>query len=382
VWEEPKAQVGLFNAGVFRDGLGQYKQALKNRENYLAIWGEPDKKKEITKDAEAVMLSIADLHEKNGVYGKAVKQLEEYEKTFSRDANKVLTAEGKIAKIYEEKQNSKRNARKIYDRVTAFYEKLPSKTKKALEIAALDAVARAHFVRNEEDYAKYSKIRLKWSKLANVGEFKQSVQEKAKALEQIQKLYTVTVGFKSADPAICALHRIGTAYDHFAQSLINAPTPRGMPEELVLEFRSQLEAQAQPVKDKAAEAFAATVGKSQELDIFNDCTTKALTALRETYRPQQFPKMSEEVLDIKGEYKAQTIGGDILASIQPIPVISAERAEEGRGRSAGKDLAADLERLPQKEEQADPPPDAEPEEDEPAPKGKKPAAEEPDEEPL
>ncbi|MBI3185609.1 MAG: tetratricopeptide repeat protein [Myxococcales bacterium] len=352
VWEESKAQISLFNAGVFRDGLGQYKQALRNRERYLELW--PD-----SPDAEKVFLSIADLHEKNGVYGKAMKQLEEYEKKY-KDPNKVLTSEGRIASIYEDRQKNAKAARRIYERIWSYYDKLPSKTKKALEITALDAVARSHFVTSEDEYRKYAGLKLRWTKLQNVNEFKTSVKEKAKALEGIQKLYTVTVGYKSADPAICALHKIGLAYDHFAKSLTNAPTPKGMPEELLTELRIQLEQQAQPIKDKAAEAFASAVTKSQELSVFNECTNLAYQQLRENYRPEQFPKMSEETVELKAEAKRQAIGGDILVSVQPVPVVSRERLEEMRQdlkRPKGQDVAREVieDRPPREEEEAPPP---------------------------
>lgn len=334
VWEEAKAQIAIFNAGIFRDGLGQYKAALKNRERYLELWPT-------AKDAEQVFLSLVDLHEKYGSYGKAIKQLEEFEKKYGgKDANKMLTAEGRIAKLYEDKLKSMSNARRVYSRILAFHEKLPSRQKKSLEITALDAVARAHFLSNEEPYKKYTGVKLKWSKLTNVGEFKNSVKEKARELEKIQNLYTATVTFKSADPAICALHQIGLAYDHFAKTLLNPPVPKGMPEELLVEFKAQLEQQAQPVKDKAAEAFAAAVLKSQEFDIFNDCTVKALTQLREGYRPEQFPKMREDVLELKGEFKDMAIGGDLLSAIQPVPTVSPEKAAElkEKGRQAAKGI--------------------------------------------
>ena len=83
MWEEPKAQIALFNSGIFRDGLGAYKAALIDREKYLTMWPE-------SKDAEAVFLSIVDLYEKSGVYAKALKKLEDYEKKYSRDPNKIL----------------------------------------------------------------------------------------------------------------------------------------------------------------------------------------------------------------------------------------------------------------------------------------------------
>jgi tetratricopeptide (TPR) repeat protein len=358
VWEEAKAQIALFNAGIFREGLGQYKQALKNRERYLELWGEggKGKKGKMSKDAEAVYLSIADLHEKAGAYGKAMKHLEEYERQNLSDANKVLTAEGRIASIFDDKLKSFKNAQRIYDRILKYYEKLPQRTAKALDITALDAVARAHYVASEGDYKKYAGMRLKWSRLENVGEFKTTMKEKARGLEEMQKIYTKAVGFKSADPAICALYKIGLSYDHFHGALLNAPTPRGMPEELKMEFVAQLETQAQPVKDKAGEAFAATVQKSQELDVYNECTTKALTLLRDKYRPAEFPKMAEQPLEIRGDFKAQAIGGDLLTAIQAVPVISEARAAELRNKA--KDVASKVDDLDR--------PAPEPEETEPA----------------
>ena len=309
-WDESKAQIALFNAGVFREGLGQYKQALKDREEYLDLWPE-------AKDYEQVFLSLVNLHETNGAYGKAAKQLEDYEKKYVKDPNKVLVAEGRIATLYEEKMKNSKAARKVYDRVLDYYEKLPTKTKKGLEIAALDPVARAHFLNNEDDFRKYSNIKLKWSKLQNVGELKGSIKDKSHALEGITKLYTDTVALKSADPAICALHKIGLAYDQFAENLGNPPIPKGVPDDLVFELKAQFDEQARPVKDKAAEAFAAAVQKSHELDVFNPCTIAALEKLRDRYRPEQYPQMFEDKLEIKLENQSSmALGGDFLTNIQ------------------------------------------------------------------
>jgi tetratricopeptide (TPR) repeat protein len=344
VWEEAKAQIALFNAGVFREGLSQFKVALKNREKYLQLW--PD-----SPDAEAVQLSIVDLLEKSQAFGKAAKNLEEYQKDkkVSRSPSKVLTAEGRIATLFEEKMKNKGAARKVFERILKYHDNLPKRARGDLEITALDAVARAHFVTSEDQYKKYSGIKIKWTKLTNIGEFKASVKEKAKALEGIQKLYTVTVGFKSADPAICALDKIGKAYDHFSEALLNVKPPKGMPEDLMIEFRSQLDNEVLPIKTKAAEAFMAAVAKSQELDVYNHCTTEALTALRTKYRPEQFPARAEDVMEFKSDGKAApAIGGDVLLSIQGIPVAPTAKPKDappggkgGEGKSVAEiDLSA------------------------------------------
>ncbi len=335
VWEEAKAQDALFNAGVFREGLGQYKQALKNREKYLELWPE-------AKDAEAVFKSIIDLQEKLGANGKAAKLVEEYEKKYIKDPNKVLWGEGRLATLYEERLRNARLARGVYLRVADYHEKLGKKQRESLDIAALDTVARASFVGNEDEWKKYSNIKLRWSKMQNIGELKASIAAKAKALEEIQKTYTKTVAFKSADPAICALHKIGLAYDQFAEALENPPVPKGIPEDLLIELKSQFAEQAKPVKDKAAEAFTAVVEKSQDLDVFNACTTAALDQLRSKYRPEKFPKFVEEVKELKPDEKQQVvIGQDVLTQVQPVPVISQERAQELRqkAREVGANVA-------------------------------------------
>jgi cellulose synthase operon protein C len=330
VWEEQKAQDALYNAGVFRDGLGQYKQALKNRETYLELWPK-------SKDAEAVTKSIIDLHEKMALWTKAQKLYEEYETDQLKDPSKLLWAEGRIAWIYEEKLKNPNGARKIFVRVLDYYEKLNKKQKEALDIQALDAVARASFVMNEDDFNRYSNIKLRWSSLANIGELKGSIATKAKGLEEIQKTYTRTVQFKSADPAICALARIGMAYDQFAEALANPPVPKGIPEDLLFEVKTQFEQQAAPVRDKAAEAFAATVAKSQELDVFNPCSSKALEMLRTKYRPEQFPRMSEETFELKPAegVVAASMGQGLLTTIQAVPVISPEKAAELKSNTSG-----------------------------------------------
>ncbi len=346
VYEEAKAQIALFNAGVFRDGLGQYRQALRNRERYLELWPK-------SKDAEAVFLSIADLHEKNGVWSKALKHLEEYERQYMKDADKVLMAEGRIAAIYEDRLKNDRNARRIYVRIWDYYEKLPGRVKKKLDNAALDAVARAHYELSDEDWREFSRRKIQWGQGRWMADhFKKTLQEKAKALEAVQKRYTQTVGYKSGAPALCALSKIGDAYAHMADSVINAPMPKGAPPELQDALREELAGQAQPLKDKAAEAYAAAVAKGQELDVFNACFRSALTQLRETYRPQAFPHMFEDTAELKGVQTA-VLGGDLLAGIQPVPVVTAAQAAELKEKAAElKDDLSDLKATPASATQA------------------------------
>ncbi len=267
-----------------------------------------------------VSLSIADLHERNGAYAKALRQFEDYERANNKNPSKVLMAEGRMAAIYERRTHRPRDAQKTYQRMLSFYERLPRRVRDSLDNTALDAVARAQYASAEDDYDSYVAIRLRWGKLPHPEkDFKQGLKDKARGLEAVQKLYTQTVAFKSAEPAICALSQIGRAYDNFANSLVNAPMPHGATPELQDALRDELSHQAQPVKDKAAEAFAHAVQKSRELEIFNRCYADSLKFLRETYRPDQYPPMLEKVRDLKS-IKVESSGADLLTAIQPTSV--------------------------------------------------------------
>ncbi len=330
VWEEPKAKIAIFNAGVFRDGLGQYRDALKNRERYLKLWPED-------KDDEAIMLSIVDLHERNQKYKLAGDALEEYERKFVKDPNKVLTAEGRIQAIYDDKMKNHAQGAKVCKRILDYYEKLPKKTQKGLEITALDPVGRCNYAGNEDDFKRYLGVKLKWSKLQNVGELKASIKDKQKAGDGIQKLYAETIGLKSADPAICALYKIGATWEQFADQLGDPPIPKGVTDDLKLEIKAQFDEQAVPVKDKAAEAFAAAVQKSTELDVYNKCTTDALAKLREKFKPEAFPPMPEDKLEIKvdASQSHMAIGNDVLVSIQQVQRVDPDKARVLAGSTNG-----------------------------------------------
>jgi TolA-binding protein len=328
VWEESKAQDALFNAGVFREGLGALKQALKDREKYLELWPT-------SKEAEAVEKSILELYERLGAWSKVLKGIEEYERKYVKDPNKVLQAEGRLASVYEEKLKNAKAARGVYARIRDYYEKLPRRTRDNLDIHALDAVARASFIANEDDWRKYSALKLRWTSMQNPGELKATINTKTNALAEVQKLYTKTVAFKSADPAICALHKIGLGYDQLAEQLTNFPVPKGLPEELLIEVRPQFDQQAEPLKKKALEAFASVVQKSQELDVFNQCTRGALEMLRTKYAPERFPKMPDEVVELKLPAARQpAIGGGLLSTLQGIPA-GAEKAVDARNKARG-----------------------------------------------
>ena len=274
VWEEAKAQIALFNAGVYREGLGQLKQALRNRERYLELWPN-------AKDSETVALSIADLHERTGNYSKSVAFLEERAREQERDPNKFLATQARILVIQDQKLKNPKAVARTEKTVLDYYDKLYRRQKDALDPPAKEAVARASYSKNEEQFQFYARQKLHWGKGRDpVKEFRESIKQKGKSLDEINRLYTNTVALGAAEPAICSLRKIGLAYENMADSVANAPMLRSLPPEAQEELKNQLDQQAQPIREKAADHFAAAVTKSRELGVRSECATKSLQALR------------------------------------------------------------------------------------------------------
>jgi len=304
-FDEAKAKAALYNAGIFREALGQRRQALRDRERWLELWPRDP-------DAEAVFLSIADLHEKSGNGRLAVRQLEAYQQErWGRSTSNQLAAQGRIAKIQEARGLiGARN--KVYEEIWQTYSRLGPKGRAALKPEAVEAAANAHFVLSEPIWREYDRIRIRLPQEVMA----RSLKEKGQKLLEVQRRYTETVALKAAGPGICALDRIGLAYRKFAQALYDAPVPRGFDEDQVSMYKAALAEQALPVEAKANEAFATAVAKSRELGVHNSCAAEAMAYL-EKANVEGFAALAEEPAAVTVAARQQGLG--LLSEEQPIP---------------------------------------------------------------
>ncbi|MHB1844301.1 MAG: tetratricopeptide repeat protein [Deltaproteobacteria bacterium] len=306
-FDEQKAQEALINAAVYRVGLRQSQAALRDREAYLELWPVGRRGSDTS---EQVFTSIAGVYETQGKLQLAIKQLEDHLRRVGRDANAYLTVQGRLARLYEKARNLK-EARRIDQEILAFYKHA---SKKRLSPEAFDAVGHASYAVNEDAFAAFDGLRLHLPEKRLLGD----VKAKARSLIEVQRIYTETVALRSADPAICALWKIGLAYQKFAQALYDAPIPaqfRGQ-EQLVQAYKDQLAQQAMPVESKAKEAFQSAVAKSRELGVYNDCSEKAHLALRK-YDPASFGDVPELTVALAPSSLAIP-PADLLTSLVPV----------------------------------------------------------------
>ena len=316
-YDEKKAIDAIINAAVFRAGLRDWARAEADSLAYLEIWPNGA-------DAPRIFLSLADLYARRGQTQKELAQLEEYQRKYAKDPDEWLAIQERMAKLYAKAGNGAL-ARRLYEQGLAYARARASK----VDDRGLSLVAQAELMALEPEFAKYQRITL------NVAPkyLKGQLQVKAKKLAELEAEYGKIVKRKQAEPAVCALHRIGLGYTHFARAFLDNPIPkdvRALGREAVDEYKAQL---AQVVEQfgwetKAAEAYGLAVNASREYGITNSCSREAAEALKKV-KPDAARPSVEIAVPIAAVAAADAPAGyGLLAEIQPQPAPRAAGARE------------------------------------------------------
>jgi TolA-binding protein len=278
-YEEKKANDGIVNAAVFRAGLKEWHKAEAASLAYLETWPGGA-------DAPRIFLSLAELYAKQGHASKELKQLEDYQRRYAKDPDEWLAIQQRIARLLE-KGNAK-GARQAYAQAVGYWRRHKGEVKER----GLAAVAQGMYEELEPSFAEYDRITL------NVAPkfLKSQLQVKGNKLKKLEEAYGQVVKLKQAEPAICALYRIGFAYERFAQTLFATPIPKELRRnvEFVQEYKAQLAQFADPLRSKAMEGLALAVNASRDYGVVNDCA-RAATALLAKAKPEEFGPSPEAV---------------------------------------------------------------------------------------
>ena len=323
-YEEAKARDALYNAGVLREGLSQFQRAETDRLQFVETWPTAP-------EAGKVFLSVADLYGRRHARSKEVRQLEEYQERFAKDPTEWLAIQGRIAKLHDRAGNSHAE-RRAYEQALHYWKAHRSRVGER----GMPAVAQAQYDALEPAFAEYDRIDFavpgKLSQQNQVKWLKSQLQFKGNKLLQLQKGYTAVVNTKQAEPAVCALFKIGLAYKRFAHSLQSAPLPREIRHNKALadEYRAQLTQLAEAPEKKSVEALEYAMTKSRELGVSNACS-KAATDILVKYKPDQYGPPLERLPELAPAQAslARPQGHGLLAGLhQPAP---REPASSGDG---------------------------------------------------
>jgi len=135
-------------------------------------------------------------------------------------------------------------------------------------------------------------------------------------MSEIQDTYTKVLGIGSGEWGIAALTRIGFGYLDFAKNLTDSPDPKGLPPDLLDQYRAELENRALPLEDKGIDAIEKALQKSSELLVYTDWVLKAQDQ-ENKYRPGAFGEI--HVLPYQGSEFFATAPLETSLEVTPPP---------------------------------------------------------------
>lgn len=158
--------------------------------------------------------------------------------------------------------------------------------------------AEAAFRLAERVDARYRAIRLQlpMERMARL------LDEKAAQLKLVEDAYSKVVLFKDPFWSSAALHKIGEAYQEFANALFDAPIPPELTEEEAEIYRFELEDQAFPIEEKAMQYWRRNLDLAIELGISNEWVQLSRERLIRLFPDVANVKAQERHVDARNEF--------------------------------------------------------------------------------
>lgn len=280
--EELKAQLAdadkwiadaQFNAALWWEGLGKSDKAIAAYGAYMTRFKDK-------KDVPEIAFNIAEIQEKDGKHAEALKAFEDFNVKYAKDprATASLHYQSKYKQyLLQLKAKNQKDADKLQDELIKGFAKLSAEEKQNLD--NLNAFGHARFNALEPQWKAYTDI--KFTKVATI---KNDFKLKQTKMAAVEKMYTEVLAIGAGEWGIAALTRIGQGYADFANNIRKSPDPKGLDEDQLDMYRSELENLTLPLEDKAVEALEKALAKAYELNIYNEWTLAGQDKINEYRR--------------------------------------------------------------------------------------------------
>ena len=128
--------------------------------------------------------------------------------------------------------------------------------------------AKAQFYLGEIAFREYQAVKLR-------PPYDRALRRKKEGLNRVLKAYTEAARYKVAEWSTASFHRIGEAFEEFANTLLTAPIPAGLNSVQKAAYLQKLEEKVRPFKEKAYQAYKRNVAASEEAGIDNEWIAKS-----------------------------------------------------------------------------------------------------------
>ena len=280
-----KSADALYNAGLLRQALGQNKEAIAHYQEYAKKFRE-------RKDAPDVAFNIGVVYEQAGDEGPAYQAYADYTKIYRSTGKRIIEAYTRAGRMSFKLGQMKRAKD---DFLTA--QKLFKASNGAEKKAAITWAAEARYYEGELIFREYEKVTLD----VKPSQLEKALKQKSKLLSEAEKTYLSVVDYNDLKWATAALYRVGQVYDGFAESLVNAATPKGLSPEQAQAYRDALDAYVVDIQGKAVELFTAGYQKAIQMQVYDEYTAKIRESLGrlagDKFPPEREARSKERIGD-------------------------------------------------------------------------------------
>ena len=258
-----KAPDALFNAGVLRQALGQNDKAIQHYKDYAKRFGD-------RKDAPDVAFNIGVVYQDAGQEGPAYTAFADYARIYHSTGKRVVEAHTR-AGLMSLKLGQLKRAKDDFVAAQNLFKRATGAEKAAGKAWA----AQARYNEGELIFREYEKVTLD----VPPAKLNKALAQKSKLLADAEKVYLSVVDFGDLKWATASTFRVGQVYDGFAESLVNASTPKGLSADQAQAYRDALDTYVVQIQSKAVEAFGAAYIKAIQAQVYDEYTAKIRESL-------------------------------------------------------------------------------------------------------
>jgi cellulose synthase operon protein C len=258
-----KTADALFNAGLLRQALGQHDRAIAHYKEYAKRFPE-------RADAKDVAFNIGVVYEEAGQEGPAYQAFTDYAQRYKSSGSRIVEAHTR-AGVLGLRLGRMKQAKDNFAESQALWKRQTGKDKTAGKRWA----AEARYNEAELIFRDFEKVTLDVAP----AKLNKALQQKSKLLAEAEKIYLSVIDIGDLRWATAAMYRIAQVYDGFAESLVNASTPKGLSPDQAQAYRDALDMYVVNIQNKAVELFSAGYATAIKLQVYDEYTAKIREAL-------------------------------------------------------------------------------------------------------
>lgn len=316
LYEEAKAQTALHDAAVLREARGELHQALADRTLSLQLWSKPQ-------DADEQRFALAQLRGRAGESLRAAREMAGIARGAKEKPALQIAAWREAGRLFA-KAKETGNAQWSWTQLERLYRGLAPKAREQLPGEALAASAEAHFALGEGEFRRFENQQIRQPLMA-------TLNRKIALLQAVKKRAEETVSMRQAEPAVCALTRLGEAQMLLGRAIAGSPFPPGLNGGQRKLYRAALSEKAEPLYGEARQTLQGAASRARELGVGGACRQRMAALLEKmSVKPAErialaaapAPAMDRpEMVDARGVQgeRARRLVGEAVAAASSLP---------------------------------------------------------------